>query len=167
MQTNDYDGLIPDWQLSLIRARIRALRVRHDVDDLEQDLVRIVAAFSYDAAHANGASHRTALTRVIDNRILNAKRRRTRYDRRLDDLRRLHAEAETDTTMRDVLAQEVRDVVAALPADERVVCAGLAAGESINRIAHELQCTWHTVRRIIDRLRDHFIAIGLEPELDG
>lgn len=70
-------------------------------------------------------------------------------------------------SLADVLAQEVRDVVAALSADERVVCAGLAAGQSISRIAHQLQCTWHTVRRIIDRLREHFIAIGLELQLDG
>ena len=162
MQTNKYDGILEAWKVDLINTRARRLGVRLcDMGEVEQLLVPVVAAFRFDIDKANGATERTAITRVIDNRIKNIRRRGRRYTHHVDQARLTRRESNEDTTERTVMALDVREAVAKLPDRERAVCEGVLAGQTLNQVAHDLGCAWSTVNRLRNAIRAHFKAIGL------
>jgi len=162
MHTNTYDGILEAWKVDLIRARARRHGVRpHDMGEVEQEIVRVVAEFCFDPAKSNGATERTALTKVIDNRLKNMRRKRKRYSDHLDRARRMSRQVEEDTTSKAMLVIDVHDAIAMLPLREQAVCQGLLVGQTLNQIAIDQGCAWGTIRRSCDAIREHFTAIGL------
>jgi len=163
MHTNQYTDIVDPWKLDLLRVRARRLNFdTHDLQEAEQELVPVLMAFSFDHAKANGATERTALTCVIDNRLKNRVRSSARYAHHLAGARGATRDEAIDTTDRELLRIDVRDAVAKLPDRERDICHGLLDGESIHEIAKRLGCTWHTVRRALDGVRERFVASGLD-----
>jgi RNA polymerase sigma factor (sigma-70 family) len=161
MHNNRYTDIVDHWKIDLLRIRARRLGLgAHDIQEAEQDIVPLLAAFQFDPS--NGATERTALTRVIDNRLKNAKRRAARYARHIAESRNTKRDEAIDTTARSLLVIDVRDAVAGLPDRERAVCRGLLDGYSVHEIAKQLGCTWHTVRRVLDGIRERFPAMGLD-----
>ena len=152
------------WKDDLIRIRARRLGFRgHDLEDARQEVALHALSFRYQRSKSNGASEATVLAALADRQLKALLRRRGRYEHHLEQLRRERATASTrDGHERCIeLTIDVRDAVAQLTPIEQAVCRGLAHGHSISRIARDLNRAWHTIRRVIVRIRSHFEAIGL------
>ncbi len=158
----NYDGLVEPWKVELIISRAKCMGFRRDeIDDVQQELILDVMNFRYDVAKSNGATETTALIALIDNRLKKLVRAQSRYRARIDQLRE-EAEHSYEPMTADERAIDMRDAIAALPPRERDVCRALADGCSRHEIARQLGCGWHTVDRLIRRIRDHFQKIGLD-----
>jgi hypothetical protein len=167
---NRYGRLIESWKVDLIleRARRKGIR-RHELDDALQEAVPAVLDFDYDAGHAAGAAERTALTAVIDRRLVDLVRARAAEVRRIERVGKLKGlgdgrepideSAAGDGTVID----DVRAVVAGLPELERAVCEALAAGEPASRLAGRLGLSSYRLGRIVDDIRERFTRRGLTP----
>ena len=161
MEMPKYDGVIEQWKVDLITHRARLLGFRpHELPDALQEAALVVLGFEYDPNHANGARERTALVTIIDNRLRKMKRSATRYRAHVERLGQSASEFSREEVDPRVL--DVATVVADLTEREQVVCRGLADGLSKAQIARELGCGWHTVERIIQRLRRRFEELGLD-----
>ena len=162
MKRLNYDPLMAQWKVDLIRARAVHLGLgAAELPDLLQELVPVVAAFRYDPTRANGANEKTALRAIVDNQLKAARRAHGRYRAQLA---RLAAEPrpEADDLTPVWRAADVHAVVALLPAREQRVCRALADGEDCMGVARLLGCSWHCARRLIARIRAHFIVYGLD-----
>ena len=171
MQATQQPSGFEQWKDDLIRIRARRLGFRrHDLEDAQQEVALHVLSFRYQQSKSNGASEATALTALADRQLKALLRRRGRYEHHLERLRRERAAAAARNGHRQrmELIVDVRDAVSRLTTIEQAVCRGLAHGHSISRIASDLNRAWHTVRRIVARIRNHFEAIGLSAWLlDG
>ena len=158
--SNPYEGLVEAWKVELIASRAKRFGVRRqDLEDAQQEIVLDILEFRFDEAKANGACERTALTSLIDRRLMTFARSKRRYEKHVEpapnpcsdksDGREPFAEPmETHS-----LALDVRDAIAGLSAEEQAVCAALAEGESIAEIARRLGRSWHAANKLVDRLR--------------
>ena len=161
MEMPKYDGVIEQWKVDLITHRAKLLGFRaHELPDALQEAVLVVLEFEYDPNHANGATERTALVPIIDNRLRKMKRSATRYRAHVERLGQSALEFSREEVDPRVL--DVATVVADLTEREQAVCHGLADGLSKAQIARELGCGWHTVERVIRRLRKRFEELGLD-----
>ena len=68
-----------------MRAKRLGIR-RHDLEDAQQEIVLDVLDFRFDAAKSNGACERTALTSLIDRRLMTMLRAKRRYAQRVQSL---------------------------------------------------------------------------------
>ena len=161
MEMPNYDGIIEKWKVNLIIHRAKRCGFRpHEIPDALQEVVLVVLDFVYDPDHANGATERTALTTIIDHRLRKMKRTATRYHMHVE---RFGGQAnEFSSEGVDPRAVDVADAIADLPPREQQVCHGLADGLSVAQMARQMGCGWHTVDRIIRRLRQRFTRLGLE-----
>jgi len=152
--------------------RARALRQGFRGDDLKdvlQEVLLEVMGFEFQPARANGATESTVLTSLIDRRLSMARRRRQRYQRHLD---RFHQRTDLNRNGSDIIEMghetqidrslDVQNVLTKLEPADRELCKMLSAGMSVEAIANQLSCGWHTVKRRIDRLRRYFEEMGLD-----
>jgi DNA-directed RNA polymerase specialized sigma24 family protein len=161
MEMPNYDGIIEKWKVNLIIHRAKRCGFRpHEIPDALQEAVLVVLEFEYDPEHAEGATERTALVPVIDNRLRKMKRAATRYRMHLERLGEDATEFSRDEV--DPRAMDVASAIGDLSPRDREVCQGLADGLSIAQLAKQMGCGWHTVARVIRRLRQRFEDIGLE-----
>jgi len=165
MDMPKYDGVVEKWKVDLIvtRAKLMGFR-RHEIPDALQETVLVLLEFSYDPNHANGAQERTVLTSVIDNRLRKMVRSATRYAAHVERSApgvRLFSTEEVSPQ-----AVDVADATAGLTLRERAVCRGLARGLSKADVARRLRCGWHTIDRVIRRLRREFRRLGLDGWID-
>jgi len=160
MEMPNYDGIIEKWKVNLIIHRAKRCGFRpHEIPDALQEAVLVVLEFEYDPDHANGATERTALTTVIDNRLRKMKRAATRYKAHVESMGQEATEFSRDEV--DPRAMDVATTLAGLTPRERDVCQGLADGLSKRQVARQIGCGWHTVERIVKRLRGQFRDMGL------
>ena len=161
MNMPKYDGVLEQWKVDLVIHRAKLLGFRpHELPDALQEAVIVVLDFQYDPNHANGAAERTALITVIDNRLRKMKRSATRYRAHVERFGLNATEFSRDEV--DFCAMDVASAVADLTEREQSVCRGLSEGFSKAQIARKLGCGWHTVERVIRRLRDRFEELGLD-----
>ena len=162
--------MIDRWKLDLVRARAVRLGFRGaDLDDVQQDILIEVLSFRFQPERANGANERTALVSLIDRRLLMARRQQRRYQQRLDRIQQWTNPEDAALDVEQATHEEhtgrrldIGEMLATLTPEDRVLCSALAAGESIDAIAHRLECSWHTVKRCIERLRKHLIEKGVD-----
>lgn len=153
------------WKLDLIARRARRLGLRGpDIDDAVQELALDVLNFDFDASRAGGATEPAVLAGVINNRLVSLLRSQERYQ---SHLARLAAVQTSDDEIDDSqnLAHvdrrcDVHELIGALSEDDQQVCRRLMNGESLTEIADALGCSWHTVRRMLDRIRASFEEAG-------
>lgn len=170
MHPQNCSRTIDRWKLDLVRARAFRLGFRGaDLDDAQQEVLLEVIAFQFRPERANGAHEATALVALIDRRLCMAKRRQRRYQQCLDrvqqwiDADNSTAEAEqTDYEEQISRRLDVQELVATLAPEDQALCRALADGESVEAIANRLQCSWHTVKRQVDRLRTLLVEIGMD-----
>ena len=161
----DYGGLVEPWKVDLIIARAKGMGFRCDeIEDVQQELILDVMRFRYEKAKSNGAAETTALIALIDNRLKKLVRARARYRTHLERFRDA-AERSWEPATDEERAIDINDVVASLAERERTVCRALAFGLTRNEIARMLGCGWHTVDRIIGRIRLRFEECGLDPRM--
>jgi DNA-directed RNA polymerase specialized sigma24 family protein len=163
MSRNDYSGVIESWEADLIGERAKRLGIRaSDLDDVQQEIILDVLAFEFDPARSNGATVQTALTALIDHRLMAIRRQERRYRLRLDQLILNAKQPSADDSDSNSLALDVRDAIESLPDREKAVCRGLAAGKCLGQIAQELHIGWPRLKRSLVIVRKHFHALGLD-----
>lgn len=169
MGANHYGAILEEWKNDLIIGRARRMGLRgHELLDAQQELVLHVARFRHEPARSNGASESTALTALIDRRLKTLRRAGSRYNRHLQHARERHAVRGRGCSDprsyidEHILAVDVREAVARLDSQEQLVCQLLGQGESVAAIAAHLGCGWHTIHRIIEHIRERFMALGLD-----
>ena len=161
MEMPNYDGIIEKWKVNLIIHRAKRCGFRpHEIPDALQEAVLVVLEFQYDPDHANGATERTALVPIIDNRLRKMKRAAARYRMHLERFGQDATEFSRDEV--DPRVMDVASAIADLSPREQEVCRGLADGLSVAQMAKQMGCGWHTINRIIRRLRERFEELGLE-----
>ncbi len=165
MHMPKYDGVIEKWKVDLIITRAKFMGFRkHEIPDALQEIVLELLRFDYDPNHANGAQERTALTSVIDNRLRKMVRSAMRYAAHVERSAtgvRLFSTEEVSPQAVDIAA-----ATASLTLRERAICRGLARGLSKAEVAKRLRCGWHTVDRVVRRLRRDFRQLGLDGWID-
>ena len=158
---------IDRWKLDLVRARAVRLGFRGaDLADVQQEVLLEVMSFQFQPARATES---TVLIALIDRRLCMARRRQHRYQRHL---KRIQKQMEVESCCSDAVEPghaekinrncDVQQVVARLEPKDQELCRMLSAGESIETIANQLDCGWHTVKRRIDRLREVFEEMGVD-----
>ena len=168
---NDYGDLIAGWKLDLLLARARRLNFNKDeLEDLQQELVLDILNFDYDPHNASGATEETALTRVIDNRLISILRKKlSDAVGRQDYLRRFGADGgepvwldvEAAEEARLDLSLDIEQILDGLPPLEREACLAFAGGKSTNAVAEALGLPWRQVAKLVGRLRKVFTDAGV------
>jgi RNA polymerase sigma factor (sigma-70 family) len=177
MFRNKYPGIVEPSVADLIVRRARRMRLnRHDIDDLQQQIVPALVNFRFDPARANGASPSTVMTGVIDRQIKAHLRCEIRYQQRLERLRIMLGGSEDVRTSDRVpcsapepvgLRMDVQATMAGLSCRERDICQALSEGLAVTTIAQQLGCGRDTVDRACARIRRRFAAAGLEAWISG
>jgi DNA-directed RNA polymerase specialized sigma24 family protein len=160
---NKYEGLLAPWKVRLIISRAKRLGFRrHDLEDVQQEVVLEVVAFRFDPA--KGASESTPLTKLIDNRLKAIRRKAARYAARITSVGDAMAMEEASLFCEETvpLRLDVMTALASMTGDEIAVCIHLIHGLSVRQIARELGRGWHSVNRIIIGIRERFRTMGLE-----
>jgi hypothetical protein len=168
---NDYSQLLETWKADLILDRAKRKSFRPDeLDDVTQEVVQAVLSFRFLPEKSNGATELTALTAVIDNQLAALRRSRARQCRREEKHRRLcgarawkAAPEPTVASHEDevCLKLDVRAAVAGLSNQEQTICAALVQGENRATIATSLGISRYEMDRLVDSIRSHFSALGL------
>lgn len=168
---NRYAGVLEKWKVDLAVGRIRAFGFPRDQwDDLMQGLVSCLIDFQFTPDKFNGAKESTALCALVNYHLISIQRTSHRkcegLVRYLDRLGLTVANADRHPLFveddRSNMRLDVQLAVSQLSAEQRVVCAGLARGDSIRQIAIDQGCSWRAVQRIVAEIRRHFIEIGLD-----
>jgi DNA-directed RNA polymerase specialized sigma24 family protein len=172
MSWNDYGNLIEEWKVNLIEMRARAMGFSEDdIPDLQQEIILHLLEFEYD--ETRGASESTALHRIIDRKLINARRDRTRQVRRLNNETVSLDEADAaerprpgmSDTKRCALRLDLEAAIAGLEGLAKAVCKGLLRGDSKAEIAAAYGRTDGAVSHAIHRVRRRFSARGLHSYL--
>lgn len=173
---NSYIGMVPPEITRLIVNRARRYRVgRDEIDDLQQQIVPLLADFHFDPVRAHGASPATAMTGVIDRQIKAYLRAKRRYQQRIELLQGTSGDPDrqntvppayvTQTDPVDLRIDLERTLTSFSPRD-REICHGLSHGLTIKAIAEQLGCGRDTVDRAIARIRKAFETAGLRAWID-
>jgi len=162
MDANDYTNVMDDWQVRLIKSRSHQMGLSsHDRDDVTQQIAIETSKFEFDPDRANGAKPETAITALVDRQMKSAARRSTRYQRRIDHLKKASGGLIMETDAKLDLRTDVQTALEGLSERERQVCDMLIDGDSVAEIARALDCGWHAARRLIDGIRKRFADLGL------
>jgi len=169
---NTYGQLIEKWKVDIIADRALKRGFRPDeLDDVQQEIIPAVLAFRFDSEKSNGATERTALTALVNNRLTFIQRGRARQLKHHDRYMELTG-MKTDKPVEEIaddvnpnavaLAFDVREAVAGLEPQERAVCAALSRGDNRLGIARAMGMTRCAVTRMIGHIREQFQAVGLD-----
>ena len=160
---SSYGDHVAAWKIELVVRRAKRLGFRKDeIDDVLQELVLDLIEFQFNPEHHAGASERTALSALVNHRLLNLRRSRNRRAEQFDRFVAAKTEEDLAYEQRDALIHDVRTTVESLSPVEQAICHGLAGGKSVRELATELDISWHQVQRAIDVVRDCFAARGME-----
>ena len=157
---SNYNGITEAWKVSLLIRRAKRFGFRrHNLEDAVQEIILDVIQFKYVPEKSNGASEMTALTAMIDNRLMAMLRSSTRYQAYLEKYQKT-VEGEYDPDAKNMNVADVRTVVSALPTDQQAICHALAAGNTKHQVAQALGYGWHRVARAVQAIRSRFEERG-------
>lgn len=169
---NEYGGLVERWKVDVILDRARKRGFRPDeMEDVQQEIIPAVLAFRFDATKSNGATERTALTALVNNRLTFIQRGRARqlkHHERYMELIGLKNDKPFEEVPDGVspnavaMAFDVRESVAGLPPQEQSICAALSRGDDRVSIARAMGITRSAVNRMIGHIREQFQTGGLD-----
>lgn len=174
--TNATERLTLEEKLNLIKSRARLMGFRrHDLEDAVQEVVLTVLEFEYDVEKSNGATETTALTAVIDRKLVSLVRTNRCYARlieRATDRLAVECRGFEDGPFREEHAGEEliasAEVAAALEGLDTVavqVAQLLMQGHAPNAIADQLGMGWQRVARLTGLIRERLEAAGLNPSI--
>ena len=169
--TKNAERLTLEEKLNLVKSRARIMGFRrHDLEDAVQEVTLAVLEFVYDEEKSNGATESTALTTVIDRKLVSLKRverRHTKIAQWATD--ELAADChgfedgpciEDDETEHRLTSDEVASIIATMDDDMQQVCQLLMDGQSENAIAEQLGMGWQRVARLVSLIRERLEAAG-------
>jgi len=161
MRVSDYDGVVEAWkvELALRRAKRKGFR-RHDLEDAMQMLVLVMLDFKYDPARANGLSEKQALSGLIDRRLIDAVRNNRRHDCQVSD-ENIDKKVDPRSNSHEIRA-ELSEAITKFDSVDRTIYEGLGNGLTIQELAEQMNCGWHTIMRRVENIRDILRERGLE-----
>ena len=138
---------------------------RHDIEDVQQQILLVLMDFEFNPEKSNGASGQTAITAVIDRQLRKIRRTRTRHVDRLGCSEDLPTDLQDDYGLAGVhQARHATDIGVAMKKlcpTARAICEQLSEGQSINEIANRMGVSWHTVNKHLATIRECFASVGL------
>jgi len=154
---------IAKWILS--RARRMGFR-RHDIEDVQQQIMMVLMDFEFDSEKSNGASLRTAITAIIDRQLRYIRRSRLRYTDRVTGSENIPSEVidtsyATNATKRFSMSEDLAIARSRLSPLAQRICDALSEGQSIHEISQSMHLNWHTIRKHVDAIRECFASLGL------
>ncbi len=172
--TNTTERLTLEDKLNLIKSRARLMGFRrHDREDAVQEVMLAVLEFEYEPGKPNGGSESTAITTIIDRKLIDLKRAKRCYARLIDQTTdHLSAEYqgcndgpfEVDRSGEErVAGAEIETVIGGLDAESQQVARLLMDGLTQNAIAEQLGMGWQRVARLVAAIRECLEAAGLNP----
>lgn len=164
---NSYAGVLEDWKVELISKRAKKKGFRgQDLLDAQQQIVFHLLKHPVDVDQLRTASEATMLAVIVDSQLAMLRRTETRHRRRVEDSLNQQGPNEALPSMANQcdLSLDVTDAVSELSGIEQTICHELAGGHSVNETATRLGLAWHTIRRHIKRVREHFERVGLQLE---
>jgi len=140
---------------------------RHDIEDVQQQIMLVLMDFQFDPERTNGASEQTVITSVIDRQLRKLKRSKNRYGEHVAGSEDLPSDVEDDSfgaeaTTHVNMAQDIAIARSQLTEFEQLICDALAQGLSINEIAKNMDINWHTVNKHVAKIRERFQSVGLD-----
>lgn len=167
---NTQNPLSIEEKLELIRSRaVRFGIKRHDLEDAVQDVILDLLEFTPDPEKTNGATESTILIAVIDRRLMEWIRTRTRYQ---DMVERCGAMLPSeDELLVDGefgacdLAMDVATILSQLSDFEQRVGRMLMAGHTITSITRELKVGRQCVEDAVTAIRSRLVDEGLGGEV--
>jgi DNA-directed RNA polymerase specialized sigma24 family protein len=173
---NAVERLTLEEKLCLIKSRARLMGFRrHDLEDAVQEVMITLLEFEYDIEKSNGATETTALTAVIDRKLVSLMRANRCYARlieRATDRLAVECKGFAEGPYREEQAGEElivsAEVAAALEGLDTVaiqVARLLMDGETPNAIAEQLGMGWQRVARLTGLIRERLEAAGLNPSV--
>lgn len=162
-----YGDLVEQWKVELIVQRARHFGIpEHDWADIQQSIILEILNFKYDPENAQGAEERTALTTVIDNRIINLLKKQSCQSEYYEEYLRQNGhtnpqEEALSYSENNALYCDIQDAIDRLSAKEKAVCAGLMDGLSIRQLARKLRCRQQSVQCMIQNIRGVFKELGV------
>lgn len=174
--TNATERLTLDDKLNLIKSRARHMGFRrHDLEDAVQEVMLAVLEFEYEPGKPNGGSESTALTTIIDRKLLDLKRSKRRYagliERATDRLAVEYRGCEDGPFEEDrsgegrIVTGEVSTALAGLDAETLQIAQLLMEGMSTKAIAEQLGTSWHRADRLVSTIRERLEDAGLNPSI--
>ena len=164
VETLNYEGLAEQWKVNLLVRRAVRMGFRdQDLEDAQQEIIADVIAFQFDPARSNGATEVTALTKLIDNRLIHLRRSTARYGKHKDRFQKIAEQAYEpgELNLDDV---DVRLAIEKLSAEEQAVCKALGHGFTKNEIQNQLGVGRMKLNRLIRQIHDRFTELGLNDE---
>lgn len=169
--TKNAERLTLEEKLDLVKSRARIMGFRrHDLEDAMQEVMLSVLEFQYDPDQPNGGSEATALTTVIDRKLVSLKRvnrRHARIAQRATDELDASCQGfedgpciEDDSAERRLTSEEIASIIATMDDDMQQVCRLLMDGHSENAIAEQLGMGWQRVARLVSLIRERLEAAG-------
>lgn len=172
--TDPATRLTLDDKLNLIKSRARLMGFRrHDLEDAVQEVMLAVLEFEYEPEKPNGGKEVTALTTIIDRKLISLKRGKRRYagliERATDRLSAEYQRCDDGPFHEDhsgdarVLSDEVTAALNGLDQESLQVARLLMEGLSTKAIAEHLDMGWHRADRIVAAIRERMVEAGLNP----
>ena len=169
--TNNAERLTLEEKLNLVKSRARIMGFRrHDLEDAVQEVLLSVLEFEYDVEKSNGATETTALTTVIDRKLVSLKRVERRHSKiaqwATDELAAKCQGfedgpfVEDDSAEHRLSSEEVASIIATMDDDMQQVCRLLMDGQTENAIAEQLGMGWQRVARLVSLIRERLEAAG-------
>lgn len=168
MQANRV-GEIEAWKLSAIRSCALRWGFRgHDLADVCQALVVVVAKFQFDPTKANGATEETATRAVIDHHLWKVCRKKKRYERRIKkyggftDVR--NREDLVDPERHDLSIdrnEALRKAMSEFCDVKKAICSALSDGKSEYETSHILGLSRREVAMHLLEIKSRLIGCGL------
>lgn len=162
--------LTTEEKLELIRGRaVRFGIKRHDLEDAVQDVILDLLKFTPDPAKTNGATESTILIAVIDRRLMEWLRTRTRYQDMVD---RCGAMLPSEDELlvdgefgASDLAMDVATILSQLTDFEQRVGRLLTEGHTVTSITRELKVGRQCVEDVVAVIRSRLVAEGFGSEV--
>jgi RNA polymerase sigma factor (sigma-70 family) len=141
-----------------------------ELEDVQQDVLLKLIDFKYGEDFTDQSAMTAALINFINLSLLTAKRNQQRYQRCIERMKdsikagcsRVEKMERANDLEHVYRNQDIQKILSELSSDDRALCQALTDGESIHTIANRLGCGWHTVNRRINRLREHFMEMGMD-----
>jgi DNA-binding NarL/FixJ family response regulator len=140
---------------------------RHDIEDVQQQILLVLMDFEFNPEKSNGASGQTAITAVIDRQLRQYRRTRNRYTDHVtgsENMPRHVVDSSygVDQATHISMLADLAKARTLLSPIEQQISDALADGQSINEIAKTMKMNWHTVNKHVASIRDCLESLGLD-----
>ncbi|HBG25690.1 MAG: hypothetical protein A2Y10_02570 [Planctomycetes bacterium GWF2_41_51] len=162
----NYKDVISPTKIAIIIARAKKNGLPEDmVEDVIQDVALEIINFNYDPEKSNGATETTALTAIIDHKIIDIVRR-IEFEKNFWERESHTIEMEADELRPLQMSMDIQSALKALSPIERQICMKLINCMTINEIAQEEKWGYAKAKKIVAGIRSKLAGMNLKNYID-